>query len=482
VGAAVSKPGFSLARQWMRISPDLLPFADAGSADLPMGRLLRLSLFQISVGMAAALLIGTLNRVMIVELHVPAGLVAVMVALPLVFAPLRALIGFKSDNHRSVLGWRRVPYIWFGTIFQFSGFAMMPFALLILSGDTWAPAWSGQASAAICFLLVGAGMHMTQTVGLALATDLSPREKQPQVVALLSVMLLIGMLISAVVFGALLTPFHEIKLIQVIQGAAGLTLVLNLVALWKQEARDPSRLARLSVDPSFAEAWRELSRTGPWTRRLVAVALGTFGFSAQDVLLEPYGGQILGLPVGATTLLTAVFATGGIIGFCFAAYAIGKSFCANRIAGYGLGWGTLGFAGVMLAAPLDSPVVFALSVLVIGYGGGLFAHGTLTSCMQAAPADKVGLTIGVWGAVQATAAGVAIALGGLMRDSIGAMAQSGALGPALEGPVVGYLAVYVMEIVVLFAAIAAIGPLVRGASAPEMPGEPLGRAEPRTAH
>jgi BCD family chlorophyll transporter-like MFS transporter len=482
MGAAMSRPGFSLARQWMRLGPEWLPFADAGSAALPMSRLLRLSLFQISVGMAAALLIGTLNRVMIVELQVPAGLVAAMVALPLVFAPLRALIGFRSDNHRSVLGWRRVPYMWFGTIFQFSGFAMMPFALLVLSGDTWAPAWTGQLSAAISFLLVGAGMHMVQTVGLALATDLSPREKQPQVVALLSAMLLVGLLISAVVFGALLMPFSQIKLIQVIQGAAGLTLVLNLVALWKQEARDPGRSAQLPDEPSFTESWRELSRTGPWTRRLVAVGLGAFGFSAQDVLLEPYGGQILGLPVGVTTLLTAVFATGGIIGFCFAAYAIGKGFCANRIAGYGLGWGTMGFAGVMLAAPLDSPVVFALSVLVIGYGGGLFAHGTLTSCMQAAPADKVGLTIGVWGAVQATAAGAAMALGGLLRDGVGALAEAGALGPALSGAVVGYLAVYLIEIVVLFAAIAAIGPLVRGMAAPDATAATLGRSEPRTAH
>ncbi len=478
----MSRAGFSLARQWMRLGPEWLPFADAGSANLPMSRLLRLSLFQISVGMAAALLIGTLNRVMIVELQVPAGLVAAMVALPLVFAPLRALIGFRSDHHRSVLGWRRVPYMWFGTIFQFSGFAMMPFALLILSGDTWAPAWTGQLSAAISFLLVGAGMHMVQTVGLALATDLSPREKQPQVVALLSAMLLVGLLISAVVFGALLMPFSQIKLIQVIQGAAGLTLVLNLVALWKQEARDPNRFAAQAAEPSFSAAWRELSRTGPWTRRLVAVGLGAFGFAAQDVLLEPYGGQILGLAVGVTTLLTAVFATGGIIGFCFAAYAIARGFCANRIAGYGLGWGTMGFAGVMLAAPLDSPVVFALSVLVIGYGGGLFAHGTLTGCMQAAPADKVGLTLGVWGAVQATAAGVAMALGGLARDVVGALAEAGALGPALSGAVVGYLAVYLIEIVVLFAAIAAIGPLVRGMAAPDATAATLGRSEPRTAH
>ncbi len=130
-----------------------------------MRRLLRLSLFQVTVGMAVVLLIGTLNRVMIVELGVPAWLVAVMVSLPLVFAPFRAVVGFRSDTHRSVLGWRRVPYLWFGTLLQFGGLAIMPFALIILSGDSNAPAWVGDAAAALAFLLVGAGLHTVQTVG-----------------------------------------------------------------------------------------------------------------------------------------------------------------------------------------------------------------------------------------------------------------------------------------------------------------------------
>ena len=120
----------AIVKGWQALGPRFLPFADAATKDLPLGRLLRLSLFQVSVGMAMVLLTGTLNRVMIVELGVPAWLVGIMVSLPIVFAPFRALIGFKSDTHRSVLGWRRVPYIWFGTMMQFGGFAILPFALL----------------------------------------------------------------------------------------------------------------------------------------------------------------------------------------------------------------------------------------------------------------------------------------------------------------------------------------------------------------
>jgi len=187
-----------------RLGPEFMPFADAATPELPFGRLMRLSLFQVTVGMAAVLVIGTLNRVMIVELAVPAWIVACMVSLPLLFAPLRALIGYRSDTYRSYLGWRRVPFIWTGTLVQFGGLAIMPFALILLSGDTHWPAFVGQIGAAVAFLLVGAGMHTVQTVGLALATDLAPAHARPKVVALLCVMLLVGMVASALVFGTLL--------------------------------------------------------------------------------------------------------------------------------------------------------------------------------------------------------------------------------------------------------------------------------------
>jgi BCD family chlorophyll transporter-like MFS transporter len=208
---------------WVNLGPRFLPFADAATPDLPLSRLLRLSLFQVSVGMALVLLIVTLNRVMIVELDVPASLVAVMVSLPVLFAPFRALIGFRSDTHRSALGWKRVPFIWRGTMLQFGGLAIMPFALLVLSGGgeaSQAPVWVGQVAAGISFLLVGAGLHTTQTIGLALATDLAPPESHPKIVGLMYVMLLFGMIVSAVVFGAALVDFSPGRLVQVIQGAA----------------------------------------------------------------------------------------------------------------------------------------------------------------------------------------------------------------------------------------------------------------------
>lgn len=456
----------TVARTWVVLGPRFLPFADAASPELPLGRLLRLSLFQISVGMAVVLLNGTLNRVMIVELGVPSWLVALMVSLPLVFAPLRALIGFRSDTHRSYLGWRRVPYIWFGTLLQFGGLAILPFALLVLSGDTArpTPAFYGQAGAALAFLLVGAGLHTTQTAGLALATDVAPEASRPRVVALLYVMLLAGMVASSLVFGALLADFGQIKLIQVIQGAAAVTMVLNLIALWKQEARDPSRTAFDRPRPSFRGSWREFSRGGRSSRLLVATGLGTAGFTMQDILLEPYGGQVLQLSVSATTVLTALLAAGTLVGFALAARALGQGADPHRLAGFGAVAGIVAFAAVIFSAPLDSALLFRTGTTLIGFGGGLFAVGTLTAAMALADRGRTGLALGAWGAVQATAAGLAIALGGAVRDTVGGLADQGLLGPALIGPAVGYGVVYHLEILLLFATLAAIGPLVRPAS------------------
>ncbi len=449
------------ARQWLDIAPRYLPFADAATTELPLGRLLRLSLFQVTVGMATVLLIGTLNRVMIVEMGMAAWLVSLMVALPLVFAPFRALIGFKSDTHRSVLGWKRVPYIWIGTWLQFGGFAIMPFALILLSGDSRAGPWLGQVSSALAFLMVGAGMQITQTAGLALATDIAPASARPRVVALMYVMLLVGMVVSGLAFGALLADFSQLRLIKVVQGAAAVTLLLNLVALWKQEARNPARTAKNLPRPDFSASWQSFVGQGRTLRFLVVVGLGTAAFSMQDIILEPYGGEILKLTVGATTVLTALLAGGALLAFGLAARWIGAGIDALRLASFGILTGIVAFSAVIFAAPLESPTLFRVGAALIGFGGGLFAVSTLTVAMSLEKPGQIGLALGAWGAVQATAGGVAIALGGALRDLVTHLASQGMLGSALSDPSVGYSVVYHLEIGLLFATLIAIGPMVR---------------------
>ncbi len=345
-----------------------------------------------------------------------------MVALPVLFAPMRALIGHKSDNHRSFLGWKRVPYIWFGTLLQFGGFAILPFALLVLT-DSDAPLWVGYSAAALGFLLVGAGLHTVQTAGLALASDLATDETRPRVVALLYVMLLVGMLVAALGFGQALTDYTPVKLIQVIQGAAVITVVLNVIAVWQQEVRDPSRTAHDRKRERFSESFARLMSNRRARRLLLALGVGTAGFSMQDVLLEPYGGEMLGLSVGATTELTALLAAGTLFGIWIAARRLSRGRDTHRSAAVGLLAGILGFVLVIFADPFGSAALFRVGIAVIGIGAGLFGVGTLSAAMNETDTRTAGLALGAWGATQAAAAGLGVALGGALRDGVGALAD-----------------------------------------------------------
>jgi MFS transporter, BCD family, chlorophyll transporter len=456
-----------MIKVWASLGSRFLPFADAATPDLPLSRLLRLSLFQVAVGMSLVLLVGTLNRVMIVELKVPASIVGIMVSLPLIFAPFRALIGFKSDVHKSVLGWRRVPFLYKGTLVQFGGLAILPFALLVLSGGGdagHAPVWIGQTGAALAFLLIGAGVHTTQTVGLALATDLASPESRPKVVGLMYTMLMLGMIVSAIVFGILLADFSPGRLIQVIQGSAVVTIVLNGIAVWKMEARRSTGGIVASAHPGapaagFRESWDVFIQGPNAMRRLIAVGFGTMAFSMEDVLLEPYGGQILHLSVGDTTKLTAALAVGGLAGFGLASRVLSRGADPFRMASAGALVGIPAFLAVIFSAELQgaaSALTFGFGTLLIGFGAGLFGHGTLTATMNAAPKDQAGLALGAWGAVQASAAGVAIALGGILRDLVTAYGPQTSLGAAA-----GYDFVYCLEVVLLFATLITMIPLIR---------------------
>lgn len=454
MNTTVAKP----TKSWIKIGAKFLPFVDVASDTLPLSRLLRLSLFQISVGMALAMLIGTLNRVMIVELHVPASLVAVMVSLPLLFAPFRALIGFRSDHHRSHLGWRRVPYIWMGTLLQFGGFAIMPFALLVLGGlgqASHAPAWVGHLGAGMAFLLVGAGLHTTQTVGLALATDLAPAQDRPKVVGLMYVMLLVGVIFSSMVFGHVLEDFSPGTLIRTVQAAAVMTISLNVIALWKQEGRSRGRPpGEYEEDPDFLSSFKMFCSGENAVRRLWAIGLGTMAFSMEDILLEPFGGEILGLSVAQTTYLTAFLAMGGLVGFAWASHVLSKGADPFKMASRGAMVGIPAFCAVIFSAPQASIPMFTVGVVFIGLGAGLFGHGTLTATMNSAPPGQAGLALGAWGAVQASTAGMAMALGGILRD----------LAAQFTASAGAYSVVYSLEIILLILTVLIMNPLVKAKS------------------
>jgi BCD family chlorophyll transporter-like MFS transporter len=174
-----------------------------------------------------------------------------------------------------------------------------------------------------------------------------------------------------------------------------------------------------------------------------------------DVLLEPFGGQVLGMSVAETTRLTVVLAFGSLLGFGLASRWLGRGGWPMSVAATGAMIGVPAFVMVLISAAILSVPLLILSTLAAGFGAGLFGHGTLTATMRSAPRDQIGLSLGAWGAVQTTAAGVAIAIGGVIRDAMllvpGGMAAS-------AGP---YVPVFALEAGLLALALIAALPLLR---------------------
>ena len=153
-------------------------------------------------------------------------------------------------------------------------------------------------------------------------------------------------------FGAFLRDFSPGRLVQVIQAAAVATLVLNASRCGSRRRGDPRRgamrrRAAARLPPTPGRTYIEGDGT---RRRLVAIGLGTMAFGMQDVLLEPYGGQVLGMGVGATTWLTATLAGGGLAGFALASQRPEPRRRPARMAATGAWLGIPAFAAVMLAA------------------------------------------------------------------------------------------------------------------------------------
>ena len=201
-----------------------------------------------------------------------------------------------------------------------------------------------------------------------------------------------------------------------------------------------SKEDRAAPKPKFKDAWADFTSGGEAGRLLVVVFMGTVAATCRTCC-EPYGGEILGLSVSATTLLTAAWAAGALVGFGLAARWLAKGLNPYRMCARGLLFGLVAFTAVIFAAPFDSGQLFFAGATLIGFGGGLFSVATLTAAMTM-PTDGLagrGLALGAWGAAQATAAGVSIALGGTIRDLVSSAGSSGALGVLAGNRILGGL-------------------------------------------
>jgi BCD family chlorophyll transporter-like MFS transporter len=419
---------------------------------------LRLSLFQLGMGVSLAPITGTLNRVLITDLHIPAVVVGGLMAIHYFVSPVRAFYGFKSDEHRAAGRWR-TPYIVLGAMLTYGGLATAPFSLILLGGNGSLPFWAALIVCALIFLAYGVGVNIVETIYLALVSDITPPRQRGLVLAILWMMLIIGTIISSIIVGLLLTSYSHEMLIRVMQGSAVVFVALTAVSLLGKEKMRPDGTLvsyhgeTVRVRATLPEQIGVLARQPALRGLFLVLFIGTLGLATHDVLLEPYGGQVLGMSVSATTGLTALWGVAMIVAIAGAALLLWRGRSPAILIVGGCVVGALGFLTVTLAGSSSSVTQFQSGVALIGMGRGAFIVGSIALIMTLADRDHAGLLIGLWGVMQALAQGFGTVGGGLARDVV--QAQSGSV-------LLGYTGVYGAALILLLLAIGLFGALGLG--------------------
>ena len=404
----------------------------------------RLGLFQFGIGMSLAPITGTLNRVLIDDLGISAAAVALLIALHYFASPIRAFIGYRSDKSRSMGKWR-TPYIVLGVMLTYGGLALAPFSLILLGGHGMISFLPALIICIAIFLAYGAGVGIVETVYLALVSDITPPEERGKVLSVLWMMLILGTVVSAIVISGVLIEYSHILLIQVMQGSAMLFVILTVIALWQQEKLRPdgtiiSDLKTVRIRLSLWESVQLVSREQVLKGLFVVIFIATMAFATHDVLLEPYGGQVLGMSVSATMQLTALWGIATILGVTLAAFFLWRKLAPVLLIGLGCLVGLCGFAVISYASDAALVGPFRVGVGLISLGRGLFLVSSVILVMSLTDVSHAGLFLGIWGIVQAMAQGMGTIGGGIIRDL--AQYQTGSV-------VLGYTVVYAGSLTLL---------------------------------
>ena len=387
--------------------------------------IIRLGLVQTALGAVVVLTTSTINRAMVVELALPATLPGLLVALHYAMQMLRPRMGHGSDA-----GGRRTPWIVGGM------------AVLALGGTLAAAAtgllmthfWPGIGLAVLAFLMIGAGVGAAGTSLLTLLAGEVAPARRAAAGTIVWLMMIAGFAVTATIAGKLLDPFSPERLLAVVAGICAAAFALACTAVAGIERRAP----RPPVQGDFRTALREVWAEPAARQFTIFVFVSMLAYSAADLILEPFAGEVFGLSIGASTALAGQQNAGTALGM--AVVGLLGSWFAGRALGSLRGWRVAGClaSAVMLALLAGArpevgaaPFPLGTAYFLLGVGNGVFAAAAIGSMMQLAGREgeaRAGMRMGIWGAAQAIAFGLG-GLAGTVLCDIG-RAVTGAAAPA----------------------------------------------------
>ena len=390
------------------------------SKPLSWAGIVRLGLVQSALGAVVALTTSTLNRVAVVEEAMPVALPAAFVAWHYVVQLSRPRWGYGSD-----MGHRRTPWIISGVGVLALGAIVATDAILMLSSSPVA----GILLALVAFTMIGAGVGAAGTSLLALlATRVAPA-RRPAAASITWIMMIVGIVVSAGISGALLQPFSDQRLAMVASGVAGIAFMLTLLAVWGAEGDVVAAVPAVNAEPAapkpaFREVLAEIWADALARRFTIFVFVSMLAYSAQELILEPFAGLVFKMTPGQSTQLSSLQHAGVLLGMILVG-VLGSRFGDKKRA-WMRRWtiaGCIGSAvalmGMAAASVIGGAWPLRPTVFVLGFANGVFAVSAIGSMMGLAGAgekSREGVRMGVWGAAQAGAFAIGGFLGAIGVD------------------------------------------------------------------
>jgi len=398
--------------------------------------IVRLGLVQACMGAIVVVTTSTLNRIMVVELALPAMLPGFLVGFHYLVQVVRPRMGFGADQ-----GGRCTPWMLGGMSVLAMGGYLASLATVWMAQDLI----QGIALSLFAFMLIGFGVSACGTSLLVLMSKRVAETQRAPAATAVWIMMIVGFAVTAITVGKLLDPYTPERLMEISGGLSLLVVCISSLCLWNLEDPRSWKAPAVSHVPSSLEMaaaarseqsekkqdFRETLKlvwAEPQAKAFtVFVFLSMLAYSSQDLILEPFAGTLFGLTPGETTQLSGLHHSGVLCGMLAVALA-GSRRVAGRLGSIqswmvgGCWVSGLAMLGLCWAAAWGPPWPLQANVVLLGIANGSFSIAAIATMMRLATLggeQHAGTRMGLWGASQALAFG----LGGLLGTAASDLAH-----------------------------------------------------------
>ena len=407
-------------------------------------QIVRLGLVQASLGSIVVLTTSLLNRVMVIELALPAILPGALVALHYLVQLIRPRMGFGSDQTRSASPWIR------GGILVLAIGGVLAASSTILLGQSIV---LGIALATLAFAMIGIGVSASGTALLVLLAKRVHPNRKAAAATCVWLMMIFGFAMTASISGKFLTPFSFERLLIISSAVSVIAVIVTFLAIWGMETpsepvqKQENNTSKVNFREALAEVWQEGTvRSFTWF-----VFVSMLAYSSQDLILEPFAAVAFGYTPAETTTLSGLQNGGVLVGMLALALITSRAKSKNltSLRNWTIGGclaSAIAMIGLVLSGPVASSAFFKTSVFLLGIFNGAFSIAAIGSMMQFASLGsekREGVRMGIWGASQALAFG----LGGIVGTGLSDIARI-----IFGNPANAYAFVFLLEAVLFVVA------------------------------